>query len=156
MDWDKNQEKRLNEDEMNVDEEKKKISAEWNRIELEKRMLKEQSRLFDQKLDILKEAYLQLDKDRRKVEWEQLKLKAEREQTQYGGNTFRQNTEVSAFFRGVTNQLALKKRYRDLIKIFHTDNLYGDKETLQAINREYERLQERYDVPWRKKSSSNA
>lgn len=117
-------------------------------------MLKEQSALFEQKLEILKEAYVQLDKDRRKVEWEKLKLKAEQEHQDrsYTSDSERRDTDASVFFKGVTNQLALKKRYRDLIKIFHTDNLYGDKETLQAINREYENLQKRYDAPWRENS----
>lgn len=132
------------------------IDVERMRLDMERRILKEQSALFDQKLEILKEAYVQLDKDRRKVEWEKLKLKAEQEHQEhqkrdeaYGA---RHEADASVFFKGATNQLALKKRYRDLIKIFHTDNLYGDKETLQAINREYERLQKRYDVPWRKYS----
>lgn len=126
------------------------------KLDLERRMLKEQSALFEQKLEILKEAYIQLDKDRRKVEWEKLKLKAEHEHQdrsyRYDNTGSRQKTDASVFFKGVTNQLALKKRYRDLIKIFHTDNLYGDKETLQAINREYERLQKHYDAPWRQNS----
>lgn len=136
-----------------MDKEENRIKSEWDQIELEKRMLKEKTRLFDQKLNILKDAYVQLDQDRRKVEWEKLKLKAEREQQQeQSGGALRRDADVSVFFRGVTNQLALKKRYRDLIKIFHTDNLYGDKGTLQAINQEYEKLQKRYDVPWRKNS----
>lgn len=133
------------------------IDTERMKLDLERRMLKEQSALFDQKLEILKEAYVQLDKDKRKVEWEKLKLKAEQEHYErsydrYDDEGMRQDTDASVFFKGVTNQLALKKRYRDLIKIFHTDNLYGDKETLQAINREYDRLQKRYDAPWRQNS----
>lgn len=132
------------------------IDAEKMRLDLERRMLKEQSALFEQKLEILKEAYIQLDKDRRKVEWEKLKLKAEQEHQERSGRhegaDERHETDASVFFKGATNQLALKKRYRDLIKIFHTDNLYGDKETLQAINSEYERLQKRYDAPWRRNS----
>ena len=132
------------------------MDVEQMKLELERRMLKEQSALFDQKLEILKEAYVQLDKDRRKVEWEKLKLKAEQEHQDrsywHDNAGMRKDTDASVFFKGVTNQLALKKRYRDLIKIFHTDNLYGDKETLQAINREYERLQKRYDAPWRQNS----
>ncbi|MBD5532223.1 MAG: hypothetical protein HDQ98_08485 [Lachnospiraceae bacterium] len=133
------------------------IDTERMKLDLERRMLKEQSALFDQKLEILKEAYIQLDKDKRKVEWEKLKLKAEQEHQErsygrYDDTGMRQETDASVFFKGVTNQLALKKRYRDLIKIFHTDNLYGDKETLQAINREYDRLQKRYDAPWRQNS----
>ena len=41
--------------------------------------------------------------------------------------------------------LALKKRYKDLIKIFHPDNVAGDKEIIQRINREYETLKRDYD-----------
>ena len=44
------------------------------------------------------------------------------------------------FFRGVRNPLTLKKRYKDLIKIFHPDNMAGDKDIIQRINLEYERL----------------
>ena len=42
-------------------------------------------------------------------------------------------------FRGATNPLTLRKRYKDLLKIFHPDNLCGDAELVQMINREYER-----------------
>ena len=49
-------------------------------------------------------------------------------------------------FRGVKNPLALKKRYKDLIKIFHPDNVAGDKEMIQKINREYESLKHEYDI----------
>lgn len=44
------------------------------------------------------------------------------------------------FFIGVQNERALKKRYKDLIKIYHPDNANGDTNTLQEINREYDRL----------------
>lgn len=133
------------------------IDVERMKLDFERRMLREQNKLLEQKLEILKDAYMQLDKDRRKVEWEKLKVKAEREHQdrrsyRQENTDMRRDTDASVFFKGVTNQLALKKRYRDLIKIFHTDNLYGDKETLQAINREYERLQKFYDAPWRQSS----
>ena len=57
----------------------------------------------------------------------------------------RETMEVSAFFKGVRNPLALKKRYKDLIKIFHPDNLAGDKDIIQQINSEYETLKGEYD-----------
>lgn len=55
----------------------------------------------------------------------------------------RQETSVvkgELFFIGVQSEIALKKRYKDLIKIYHPDNMCGDTETLQEINREYDRL----------------
>lgn len=44
------------------------------------------------------------------------------------------------FFIGVQSEIALKKRYKDLVRIYHPDNVCGDTETLQEINREYDRL----------------
>ena len=44
------------------------------------------------------------------------------------------------FFSGVGSKQTLKKRYKDLIKIYHPDNLDGDKETIQEINSEYNKL----------------
>lgn len=44
------------------------------------------------------------------------------------------------FFIGVKSEIALKKRYKDLVRIYHPDNVCGDTETLQEINREYDRL----------------
>lgn len=44
------------------------------------------------------------------------------------------------FFIGVQSEIALKKRYKDLVRIYHPDNVCGDTETLQEINREYDKL----------------
>ncbi|MBR1622829.1 MAG: molecular chaperone DnaJ, partial [Pseudobutyrivibrio sp.] len=44
------------------------------------------------------------------------------------------------FFSGVSSQKALKKRYKDLIKIYHPDGDAGDTATVAEINREYEEL----------------
>ena len=49
------------------------------------------------------------------------------------------------FFAGVTSELALKKRYKDLIKIYHPDNISGDTNTIQEINREYDELKDRLE-----------
>jgi len=57
---------------------------------------------------------------------------------------------VKLLFKGINNPLALKKRYRDLSKIFHPDNLCGDTEVLQLINETYESLLE--EIGWQKKA----
>ena len=49
-------------------------------------------------------------------------------------------------FQGVRSQLALKKRYRDLIKMFHPDNIAGDHEMVLLINEVYEELKEEYEI----------
>ena len=40
----------------------------------------------------------------------------------------------------------MKKRYKDLLKIFHPDNLCGDREVVQIINAEYTNLNQEFDV----------
>ncbi len=115
----------------------RKISAERDR-------LKEDSLFFEKKMDILKNGFAQLDMDRRRLEKERARMEAQREvmeQPAYG-----MSRDISAFFRGVKNPLALKKRYKDLIKIFHPDNVAGDKEIIQMINIEYENLKRDYDI----------
>ena len=47
---------------------------------------------------------------------------------------------VNILFRGINGPLTLKKRYRELLKIFHPDNLSGDMDMVQLINKEYEKL----------------
>ena len=117
-----------------IKQEKERLVREWKQLE-------DRQRLFDQKLEILKESYIQLDADRRKLEREKLQFEAQKEHMNHSYASARnQSMAVSLFFKGVTSPLALKKRYRDLIKIFHPDNLCGDKETLQMINQEYEIL----------------
>ena len=49
------------------------------------------------------------------------------------------------FFVGVDNKKALKRRYKELLKIYHPDNLAGDTAMIQEINREYDRLSKKYE-----------
>ena len=109
----------------------KKVSSERQR-------LKEDNSFFAKKMEILQNGFQQLDLDRRRLDKEWAKLEAQREMLRepvYTGYM-----DVSVFFKGVKNPLALKKRYKDLIKIFHPDNIAGDKEIIQMINKEYENL----------------
>lgn len=120
------------------------VKAINRKISVERDRLKEDSLFFEKKMDILKNGFAQLDMDRRRLEKERVKIEAQREvmeQPAYG-----MSRDVSAFFRGVKNPLALKKRYKDLIKIFHPDNVAGDKEIIQMINIEYENLKRDYDI----------
>ena len=114
-----------------IKQEKERLAREWKQLE-------DRQRLFDQKLEILKESYIQLDADRRKLEREKLQFEAQKEHMNHSYASARnQSMAVSLFFKGVTSPLALKKRYRDLIKIFHPDNLFGDGELAGQINNEY-------------------
>ena len=110
----------------------------------EKERLKDNTLFFEKKMEILKGGFAELDMDRRRLEKEWARLEAQKEVMQqpvYGSGR-----DISDLFRGVKNPLALKKRYKDLIKIFHPDNVAGDKEMIQKINREYESLKHEYDI----------
>ncbi len=115
-----------------------------HKISGERQRLKEDNQFFEKKMEILKNGFSQLDMDRRRLDKEWARLAAERElmgeYPVYDGAA-----DVSVFFKGVRTPLALKKRYKDLIKIFHPDNVAGDKEIIQRINKEYERLKREYD-----------
>ena len=56
---------------------------------------------------------------------------------------------AGTLFAGVNNYLGLKKRYKDLLKIFHPDNMCGDHEMVILINREYDRLKNDFEMGFR-------
>ena len=129
------------------------------RLQMEQKRLKQDDLFFEQKRAILERGFHQLDADKRKFEQEKRRFEAEKGQQHFGrhnsssqryaddGDDDRERSDVSAelFFNGVTNSLALRKRYKDLIKIFHPDNLCGDKQTVQMINEEYAQLRKEYE-----------
>ncbi|MCL2719350.1 MAG: hypothetical protein FWE14_11290 [Lachnospiraceae bacterium] len=110
----------------------------------EKKRLKEDMAFFEKKMEILKNGFGQLDMDKRKLEKEQLHFEAEKDaytrETRYG----RYDT-VEYLFRGVSSFLSLKKRYKDLIKMFHPDNIAGDHEMVLVINKYYEKKRSEYN-----------
>lgn len=111
----------------------------------DKKRLEQDREFFEKKMQVLKNGFEQLDIDRRRLEKEQAKLEAKKEimnRSSYDTGY----EDVSIFFKGTNNLLSLKKRYKDLIKIFHPDNVAGDKEIIQMINSEYENLKRSFDT----------
>ncbi len=110
----------------------------------EQRRIKKDHQLVAEKLEIIKDGFQKLDMDRRRLDKEWARLTAEKEFMEEHG-LYDGLPEVSVFYRGVKNPLTLKKRYKDLTKIFHPDNLAGDTEIIQKINREYESLKREFE-----------
>ena len=104
--------------------------------------LKQEEQFFEKKMEILKDGFSNLEADRRAFdrEKEAFRRKMRDMDTLAEENSRGRSLEIRAFFAGVKNQLALKKRYKDLLKIYHPDNLAGDKEIMQHISRAYEDL----------------
>ena len=136
---------RLQELSRNLEDERKLIEIQMGMLQRQQSknmLLKKQLDLFEQKWNILERETRQLAIDKDKFEWEKLiyKDKVYREARRSMSNA----ENVKIFFKGVEDTASLKKRYKALLKIYHPDNMHGDKELLQAINTEYERLSRFY------------
>ena len=120
---------------------KKFLFEERIRIKNEQRKLQELNSFFDKKLKILQNGFCQLDLDRKQFEREKKLYMQNRNNKEINCNS----TNSFNFFKGVNSQLGLKKRYKDLLKIFHPDNLCGDVETVKRINQQYESMKKIID-----------
>lgn len=134
-------------------EERVKFIEEMKEINLrnvnERKRLKDEELFFDKKMQILKNGFEALEADRKKLAKEKMQFEAEKSvRTSMGEEAVYKNL-AGSLFAGVNNPLALKKRYRDLLKIFHPDNLCGDTEMVAIINKEYERLKETLDYSYK-------
>lgn len=138
----------LEEKQTKFEQEKQRFQEEMKvlnrKMTAEQRRIKKDNKLVAEKLEIIKDGFQKLDMDRRRMEKEWARLTAEKEFMEQHG-LYDGLPEVSVFFHGVKNPLTLKKRYKDLTKIFHPDNLAGDTEIIQKINREYESLKRQFE-----------
>lgn len=109
----------------------------------ERKRLKEENLFFEKKLAILQDGFRQLDEDRKTLERQKQVLAEQRKRSiQFAEDESLLEETVKRLFSGVNNPLALRKRHRDLVKIFHPDNLFGDAALVQMINKEYVRRKE--------------
>lgn len=123
---------------------------EINRRNLkERKRLKDEELFFDKKMQILQNGFAALEADRKKLERERIEFEAKKAATKNVSFEASYTELAGTLFAGVTNPLALKKRYRDLLKIFHPDNLCGDTDMVAIINKEYERLKIEMDFPYK-------
>lgn len=113
------------------------------RVEIEDRRLEQQQKLFDMKFKILEEELVKLATEKQHIERQKefySRVKDFEYQSRAQSQTESKVVKGELFFTGVGNKQSLKKRYKDLIKIYHPDNLDGDNSTVQEINREYDQL----------------
>ncbi|MGN0377659.1 MAG: hypothetical protein ACI4ED_08490 [Suilimivivens sp.] len=130
--------------------EKQQFQSEMDEVNrklvTERKRLKQDEMFFDKKMDILKNGFAQLDAERRQFEKEKLSFDARRDAHDSYIRQEKNMDTAKLMFQGVKSQLALKKRYRDLIKMFHPDNIAGDHEMVLLINSVYEELKKDYDI----------
>ena len=116
------------------------LKSEEKRIALERERMEAESLFFEKKMDILKNGYASLEEDRKKLERERISFETEKKITKEFHSQEAYEDLAGNLFAGVNSYLALKKRYRDLLKIFHPDNMCGDHEMVTIITAEYERI----------------
>lgn len=121
------------------------LSRENSRLLFERQRLKQEDSFFNKKMEILKSGFAQLEEERRELEKKRLMLEAEQKVYKASVMQSKETDQAEILFQGVKSPLALKKRYRDLIKIFHPDNIAGDHEMVLCINKIYEELKRDYD-----------
>lgn len=136
----------LIEERKELDEQRKELERErkafQRHVEIEDKRIAQQKNLFDTKFRILEEEMVKLAEEKAEIE----KKKAFYDMVdEFHAKTYRsigepQIVSGELFFRGVVNQQSLKKRYKDLIKIYHPDNVDGDNSTVLEINKEYQYL----------------
>ena len=142
--------------------EKEREDLKWERVEFEKnresrkKLMAAEDRVFEMKLNVLKQEYTKLAAEKQYLEKQKRAFNGGYQQSRTGTNTgstgSNQRSRVNApkygtvFFGGVFDEATLKKRYKDLMKIYHPDNLSGDTGVLQEINCEYDIMKKSYCV----------
>lgn len=149
--------RQLKQNQQKLELERKKIfqDAESMRREMqmqkdsENRRLKQENQLFDLKWKLLEEEVRKLAAEKQHIDKVKKFYQKVQEQDAHdtSNKTMTENHVISGerFFVGVKNELALKKRYRDLIKIYHPDNISGDTDTIKEITKEYDKLKQHLD-----------
>lgn len=130
----------------------KELEKAWNDLLKERRefearinMLERQEKQFEMKWEMLIRETQKLADD--KKQFERRKKFYDQVQASYMEPYQEPDNIVHGemFFSGVSDKKALKKRYKDLIKIYHPDGESGDNATVAEINREYEDLKANMD-----------
>jgi len=126
--------KRFEQEKMRLDQEKARFSILRQRLDKDKE-------LFDKKTEVLILELRRLASDREKLAREKAEFLARKNK-----EVRKQEMEAMPrmFFVGVNNEVSLKKRYRDLLKIFHPDNACGNNDAVLYINKEYNALKKLY------------
>ena len=115
------------------------------RIVSERARLKQDAMFFEKKMDILKNGFESLEADRKALEKARKQFEQDRLMVSDSVKQLK-NEEIAVFmFQGVNSLLSLKKRYKDLLKIFHPDNMGGDHDMVLKINQIYDELKKNYE-----------
>ncbi|MBE5896646.1 MAG: molecular chaperone DnaJ [Lachnospiraceae bacterium] len=134
----------LEEQQREIDNQRRQLELDQEnfsrKVQWETERIRREQHLLEMKVRILEEELQKLAADKR--EFERQKAFYDRVSQYESQQVVHESNIVKGelFFIGVENKTSLKKRYKDLIKIYHPDNSDGDNDTVQEINNEYQRL----------------
>ena len=111
----------------------------------EEKRLGREKRIFDMEWQMLEEEWRRLAIEKERMGHKAHHSAHSSKESDTSERVMPSDVSVSVFFSGVKNMRMLRKRYRDLIKIFHPDNVSGDTDVIQKINEEYEMLKRRIE-----------
>ena len=100
--------------------------------------------LFDRRLEEIEILRLELENKKKQLLDDEQKLKKLINEQQHCIDAMGTDAQPKMFFIGIRNGADLRKRYKELTKIYHPDNSCGSAEVIAAINDEYELLKKYY------------
>lgn len=111
------------------------------------RELERKEKLFDMKWKVLENEIRSLAIEKEEFNsWkdsEERRLKNIENSFLKDDTVYKESFSPALFFSGIRkDEFSLKRRYKDLLKIYHPDNVDGDTGIVQEINREYDKLYE--------------
>lgn len=135
---------KFSEERIQFREEMFEINEKYKNHKREKQLQRDEE-LIKKKLEILQEGFHKLDLDRKKLEKEKASWMRDKEilRNEPKNNAISWSEKMNlVFFKGVNSPNGLRKRYLDLMKIYHPDNNGGDAEVVQHITQEFEKLKQ--------------
>jgi curved DNA-binding protein CbpA len=119
--------------------------AKENELLIKEKQLLRQKELFDKQWGIVEKELHRISHDKERISKE--KAYIERQKAELRSEQNKNHTvKNGAFFVGVNSEASLKKRYRELLKIYHPDSGNGDEATLLFINKEFESLKKHFSM----------
>ena len=115
----------------------RQLEEQHDRQVFQEKQLNRQKELFEKQWKVLQRGFHVLHADRQKLERDRQYLESEKARQKGISGGMDKSVNYAIFFRGVSSDASLKKRYRELMKIFHPDNPDGDTDAIQKINKEY-------------------
>ena len=117
--------------------------AKENELLIKEKQLKRQKELFDKQWGVVEKELKRIASDKDRISREKAYIEREKAALRIEQNK-KPVVKNGAFFVGVNSEASLKRRYRELMKIYHPDSGNGDEATLQFINKEYENVKRNF------------